>query len=145
PGPHPLPTRRSPDRQRGPAPDGRPLLPFNTCALIGPGLDASAASVYLEAADGSDLTRIATVPPGNAGLSMVIPMPPNEPARPVDRTRQLFSMVSYEVGQPGAVFDAGLPAMPITPEAKDDPTLTGAASRRLARQSRARGSANAVP
>lgn len=131
--------------QQGPAPDGRPLLPFNTCALIGPGLDASAASVYLEAADGSDLTRIATVPPGNAGLSMVIPMPPNEPARPVDRTRQLFSMVSYEVGQPGAVFDAGLPAMPITPEAKDDPTLTGAASRRLARQSRARGSANAVP
>src|SRR5690606_35726273 len=79
--------------QQGPAPDGRPLLPFNTCALIGPGLDASAASVYLEAADGSDLTRIATVPPGNAGLSMVIPMPPNEPARPVDRTRQLFSMV----------------------------------------------------
>ena len=40
--------------QQGSAPAGRSLLPFNTCALIGPGLDASASTVYLEAADGSD-------------------------------------------------------------------------------------------
>jgi hypothetical protein len=125
--------------QQASAPTGRPLLPLNTCALIGPGLDASALTVYLEAADGSDMTRIATVPQGNAGMNMIIPKAPAVPATPAERTLQLFSMVSYEVGQPGATFFAGRPAMPITPEAKDDLGLTGAARQRLARQARARG------
>jgi hypothetical protein len=125
--------------QQGPAPEGRPLLAFNTCALIGPGLDASASTVYLEAADGSDMTRVATVPPGNAGMSMVIPMAPIDATTAADRASQLFSLASYDVGQPGATFYADRPAMPITPEAKDDPGLTAAARKRLARQARARG------
>lgn len=125
--------------QQGSAPAGRSLLPFNTCALIGPGLDASASTVYLEAADGSDMTRIATVPPGNAGMSMVIPMAPTDPATAADRTLQLFSMASFGVGQPGATFYADRPGMPVTPEAKDDPELTAAARQRLARRARARG------
>lgn len=131
--------------QQGSAPDGRPLLSFNTCALIGPGLDASASTVYLEAADGSDMTRIATVPPGNAGMSMVIPMAPTDPVTAADRTLQLFSMASFGVGQPGATFYADRPGMPVTPEAKDDPQLTAVARQRLARRARACGALYADP
>ncbi|WP_168355872.1 hypothetical protein [Sphingomonas gei] len=129
--------------QQGSAPLGRPLLPLNTCALIGPGLDASASTVYLEAADGSDMKRIAIVPPGNAGTRMVIPMAPKIPVTSEDRAQQLYSIATYDVGQESATFYADRPGMPILPDAKDDPALTATARRRLARQARARSEAYA--
>jgi hypothetical protein len=125
--------------QQGSTPAGRPLLAFNSCALIGPGLDAAASTVYLEAADDSDMTRVATVPQGNAGISLVTPMAPQVPVTPADRTLQLYSIVSYSVGAAGQTFYANRPGMPITPEAKDDPNVSALAKRRLARQARARG------
>ena len=130
--------------QQGAAPDGRALLAFNTCALIGPGLDAAASSVYLEAADDSNIKRIASVPPGNAGISMVVPMAPIDPASPSERTQQLYSIATYGIGQVGATFHAERPGMPITPEAKDDPQFTAVARRRRARQARARGTCYAA-
>jgi len=107
--------------QQAPAPEGRPLLPFDTCAIVAPGLQPGTSSLYVEAADESDLVRTAVVPPGVIGFDLTLPRPQVEkgmtPAEEVQpKLRQLFSLSTYEVpktkGSPFVVPPVGLPAPP---------------------------------
>ncbi|WP_432973878.1 hypothetical protein [Dactylosporangium sp. CA-233914] len=93
-----------------PAPGGRPVRPYETCALIPAGLDPSVTALWLGAADDSAVTVEPVVPQGSAGFGVTLTPPdPNLPA-PTYRLRQLFSLVRYAI--PDAPFqlpDAGLP------------------------------------
>lgn len=126
--------------QQAVAPSGRPLLACNNCALVGAGLDASVHSLFVEAADDSETTLVPTVPQGNVGVTMTLPIPPADPVTPDDRTRSLFSVANYTLGGGSAVFVAPWPGVPMLPEAIEGVTKVGArAQSKSARQSRARG------
>jgi LysM repeat protein len=95
-------------------PPDRKLYSMNNCAVVLDNLDPSRMSVYVEATDGSDMTRIATVPPGMAGFEMSRKNASLEPQDPGQVTRSLASLLGFtftSVGDaPGPV--AGLPVGP---------------------------------
>lgn len=127
--------------QQAVAPEGRALLAFNNAALVGPGLDAAAQSLYVEATDGSDLVEVANVPPGHVGFSLTLPRPDaSHPDGTPPPTAPLFSLLTFEVGpQPGAVFHADRPGLPVTPQGSDGTATPLWQRRRLARRRRAAG------
>ncbi|MBL8297656.1 MAG: LysM peptidoglycan-binding domain-containing protein [Rhodanobacteraceae bacterium] len=133
--------------QQSLAPEGRPLLAFNNAALVGAGLDANAQALYVEAADLSDLTAVATVPPGHVGFNLTLPRPEDEhPAGTPPPTAPLFSLLSYQIGpEPGAVFHAARPGLPVTPQASDGMDAPAWQRRRALRRSRALGLATTPP
>ncbi|HEX4728206.1 MAG TPA: hypothetical protein VH298_10445, partial [Jatrophihabitans sp.] len=92
--------------QQQPAAGGRPLQPTDNCALIAAGLDATAQSLYLEAANPAEqpdeLVKQAVIPAGSGGITLVLPPAPDPDALPEAeraqaRARQLFSLLLAQV------------------------------------------------
>jgi hypothetical protein len=62
-----------PGSQQSPSPEsGRTLLKFNTCLLVGTGLDASINTLYAQSGDNTDLTTLSLVPAGSAGFTLLV-------------------------------------------------------------------------
>jgi LysM repeat protein len=134
-------------QQGAPAP-GRTLLPMNTCALVGPGLDASANSLYAEAADldaaPEELVSQALVPAGSVGMVLKLPraLPPSDlPAGATDddaaeaRLKSLYSLMRFALT--GTYTSPVAP--PVTPAAEDGTTLETWQRARALRRARLRG------
>jgi hypothetical protein len=104
-----------PGEQQQNAPDGRALLPVNTCVLAAATLDPAASSLFVEAAEDPETTVEPAVPPGTAGFTLTL-RNPGEGADAETRLRRLFSLARYAIpasdrGQ-FALADSGLPAGP---------------------------------
>lgn len=105
------------------APQGRPLLTFNNCALVAPGLDPATYALFVEAADDSALVALAAVPPGNIGFTLTLP----KPQQPVDswsaetQLQQLFSLATYAASAPFPIEQAGFPVGPQTEDGQHLP------------------------
>ncbi|HST63453.1 MAG TPA: LysM peptidoglycan-binding domain-containing protein [Longimicrobium sp.] len=127
------------DDRQAVAPAGRPLLPWENCALVGAGLESSAHALAVEAADGSEQVRQALVPPGSTGWTLTLPRPPaqSSPPDPQTQLQQLFSLAAWQV-QAAAPFSASQPALPVGPQAEDGEHLPLARRLTRARQARAR-------
>jgi LysM repeat protein len=134
-------------QQGAPAP-GRTLLPMNTCALVGPGLDASANSLYAEAADPAaapeELVSQALVPAGSVGMVLKLPraLPPSDlPAGATDddaaeaRLKSLYSLMRFALT--GTYTSPVAP--PVTPAAESGTTLEPWQRARALRRARLRG------
>jgi LysM repeat protein len=117
-------------QQAAPA-SGRTLLPMNTCALVGPGLDASAHALYAEAADPqaapAELVSHALVPPGSVGMVLKLPraMPASDlsadasdDAAAEARLKSLYSVMRFVLF--GTYTSPVAP--PVTPAADDGTT-----------------------
>jgi LysM domain len=110
--------------QQSSAPTGRKLLPFNTCALVGPGLDPSAHALFVEGyhdADhlNTDLITQALLPPGNIGFDLLMPRPQDAPDPVAEKEvalRKLYSALTFAipavVGSPYQMPPSGLPVPP---------------------------------
>lgn len=95
------------DQQGAPPPAGRQMLAIDNCALVAGGLDADAASIYLEADKATTIAgeRVlqALVPPGSVGVELTIPRPrapsseEGAPA-PQQALARLFSLLNAQVG-----------------------------------------------
>ncbi len=129
--------------QQQPAPGGRTLQPTDNCALVAAGLDASAQSLYLEAADPSahpeELVRQAVIPAGSGGITLVLPPAPDptglpDPAAAEARARQLFSLLLAEVS--GAYANKDGRSAPPAPPQHDDGTNRPAWQRHRVEQAR---------
>jgi LysM repeat protein len=136
--------------QQAPAPGGRALRGTDNCALVGPGLDATAHALYLEAHDvgqhPAELVRQAVVPPGSAGITLTIPRPPSpdnpqspdDPLSPADsaqaRLAQRFSLLTS--GLTGT-YQTARTAPPLPPLREDGSGLPQWARQRAVRAARA--------
>lgn len=130
--------------QQQPAPAGRRLQPTDNCALVAPGLDASAQALYLEAADPAshpeELVKQAIIPAGSGGITLVLPPAPDpdgltDPAAQAQaRARQLFSLLLAQVT--GAYADKDGRSAPPAPPQHDDGTNRAAWQRHRAEQAR---------
>lgn len=144
--------------QQAGAPSGRRLLVTDTCALVGPGLDALAGSLYLEAHDPQahpqELVRQAIVPPGTAGVTLTIPRAPS-PAAVVAagggegdddaeqaRLAQRFSLLATRLT---GTYEPPRAGPPQPPQREDGLGLPLWRRRRLARAERLAGTAPADP
>jgi hypothetical protein len=98
--------------QQGAAPAGRALLPINNTAVIAPGLDASVHALYVEAAEevATELVAAATVPPGNVGFTLTLPIPGSTTGE--GRLQTLFSLLTSRSTGTFAFEPSGLPATP---------------------------------
>jgi LysM repeat protein len=113
--------------QQSIAPDGRSLLPFNNCVLIGAGNEGTQLSVYIQSADTTDPSETITqalVPPGNVGFELLTPNPgiPESPSFSDKEIllKTLYSLMSFEVAQtPGSPFCARASGMPVLPNPSD--------------------------
>ena len=92
----------------------RPLLPIDTCALLGPNLDPGLTALFVESADGSETSVEPALPQGTVGVRLLLP-DPGEGDTPDELVRRLFSLISYAVPDDGrfALDQAGLPAGPL--------------------------------
>lgn len=100
----------------------RALLPFNTCALVADPLDASAAALFVEAGDGSETVRQATVSPGEAGFELTLDMPAVPDGEETKQTmlQQLYGLVGYQLVD-GAAFAGSNQGKPIGPQTGETP------------------------
>jgi LysM repeat protein len=116
-------------QSRAESPDRR-LYPFNNCALLDENIDLSRMTLFTWAADQSETTAAATLPPGAVGFRASRPNPELEPPSPEQRTRSLYSLLSFQA-QSDAFFhksNQGLPPGPME-EAPDPATLRRTPSR----------------
>lgn len=126
--------------------DGRALLPFNNCVLLGVGFDSSSYALFVESSDGSETSVQALVPPGNVGFELMTNNPSTQvgiqPEKEID-LQNLFSLLTFEVLQTvGSPFEATASGMPVMPEPSDGTALPPSEKQRLlrkARKSKARG------
>ncbi|MCU1723908.1 hypothetical protein, partial [Pseudomonas sp. 5P_5.1_Bac1] len=112
--------------QQALAPQGRPLLPFNTCALIAPGLDATIGTLYAEDHNEDDTQLQALVPAGSVGFSLTLEAPPEDtPSSAELQARRLFSLLGAAIpaiaGSPYVMPASGMPAPP-TPVEENAPS-----------------------
>jgi LysM repeat protein len=100
-----------------PAPQGRTLLPIDTCVLVGPWLDPAATALFLQAADDSQTSVQPGTAPGVAGFQLTLPNPEQDQSTQ-GRLRRLFSLLTYHQDPPTDAHDgfelpeSGLPAGP---------------------------------
>ncbi|WP_406511397.1 hypothetical protein OG851_03005 [Streptomyces sp. NBC_00161] len=119
------------DDRAEPAPGGRTLLPFDTCAVLAPGLDPSATALYVEAAEPGDETVIVpVVPQGLTGFTTTLPQPPDDDT-PEARVARLFSLLTYDAATP-----LGACGLPVPPADSDGTGLPAWHRDRLARARR---------
>ncbi|MGJ4953559.1 hypothetical protein [Bradyrhizobium sp. HKCCYLS20291] len=125
--------------QQVPAPSGRQLFAFNTCALVGAGLDASAHALFVEATDNSELVTQALAPPGTIGFTLGLPKPIQTQTRSADvQLKQLFSLLTYQLSPAtGSSFQSSRIGLPAGPQADDGLQLASWERQRLARWKRA--------
>lgn len=111
--------------QQAAAPEGRALLPFNTCALIAPGLDATLGTLYAEDHNEDDTLLQALVPAGSVGFSLTLEAPPEDTQSSAElQARRLFSLLGAAIpaseSSPYVMAASGMPAPP-TPVAANQP------------------------
>lgn len=125
------------DTRRQPAPNGRALLPIDTCALAGPSLDPGLTALFVESADGAETTVEPALPQGTVGVCMLVP-DPGDAETPDALVRRLFSLATYEIPADGrfALPRAGLPASPIEDDGLDLPLWLRERRERWARAGR---------
>jgi hypothetical protein len=122
--------------QQAAAPDGRPLLWFNNCAVVAPGLDPTVDALYVEASDNSDLVAAAAVPPGNIGFTLTVPKAQQQADwSALVHLQQLFSLATYTIS--GPLFQVPTCGFPVGPQADDGQNLPLWQRHRLARWRRA--------
>ncbi len=116
--------------QQALAPNGRSLLSFNNCALIGPGAYNAQLSFFMESAGSTDPAETvaqALVPPGNVGFELLTANPDaikDTLTDPVKLLRDLYSLLSFEVTQQtGSPFYAPPSGMPVMPDPSDGSKL----------------------
>ena len=111
--------------QQGLAPDGRTLLPFNNCALTGPGLDADYHALFIESAGSTDPSETvvqALVPPGNVGFTLLVeqPVQSGNVSEKEVQLKNLYSLLTFSVEQTGgSPFSAPASGMPVMPQPSD--------------------------
>ncbi|GLO12424.1 hypothetical protein PPUJ20028_10050 [Pseudomonas putida] len=111
--------------QQGAAPQGRSLLPFNTCALVAPGLDATIGTLYAEDHNEEDMILQALVPAGSVGFNLTLEAPPEAAESTAElQARRLFSLLGTQIparqDSPFSMAASGMPAPP-TPVERDAP------------------------
>jgi len=111
--------------QQASAPQGHSLLPFNTCALVAPGLDATIGTLYAEDHNEDDMLLQALVPAGSVGFNLTLDAPPEDGEGDAElQARRLFSLLGAQIpasgDSPFAMAASGMPAPP-TPVEKDAP------------------------
>lgn len=106
------------------APNGRSLLPFNNCALIGPEADSTQLTIYIESngsTDPSETVTQALVPPGNVGFEFLTQNP--DTITPDDKEKllkTLYSLMTYSVAaMEDSPFEASPSGMPVMPNPSD--------------------------
>lgn len=116
-------------QSRAESPDRR-LYPFNNCALLDENIDLSRMTLFTWAADQSDTEAAATLPPGAVGFRASRPNPELEPPSPEQRTRSLYSLLSFQA-QANTFFSKGNQGLPPGPmeEAPDPATVRRTPSR----------------
>ncbi|WP_405527290.1 hypothetical protein OG592_06250 [Streptomyces avidinii] len=121
------------DDRAEPAPGGRTLLPFDTCAVLAPGLDPSAHALYVEAAEpGAETVIVPVVPQGLTGFTTTLPQPPPpDDDSPEARVARLFSLLTYDAATP-----LGACGLPVPPADGDGTGLPAWHRDRLARARR---------
>jgi LysM repeat protein len=112
--------------QQSLAQNGRSLLPFNNCALIGTGVQSSQLSVFIQSAGSTDPSETITqalVPPGNVGFDLVTVNPATQSGTFDSKEillKTLYSLLSFEVAQTsGSPFYAPASGMPVLPDGFD--------------------------
>ncbi|MFK0258317.1 hypothetical protein [Streptomyces sp. NPDC090445] len=119
------------DDRADPAPGGRTLLPFDTCAVLAPGLDPSATALYVEAAEpGAETSIVPVVPQGLTGFTTTLAQPPDDDT-PEARVARLFSLLTYDAATP-----LGACGLPVPPADNDGTGLPAWHRDRLARARR---------
>ncbi|TNE28810.1 MAG: LysM peptidoglycan-binding domain-containing protein [Bacteroidetes bacterium] len=116
-----------PSTQQATAPQGRTLLPFNNCALIGAGLDTTGRTVFIESADGSETLTQALVPAGSVGFTFTTDNPETATGYTDQeiQLKNLYGMMSYSVAQvTGSYFVAEESWTPVLPKPTDNSSLT---------------------
>lgn len=114
--------------QQDVAPGGRRLLPFNNCALIGPGADSAQLSIYIESngsTDPSETVTQALVPPGSVGFEFLTKNPDTLTADDKETLlKTMYSLMTFSVAsQAGSPFEAPPSGMPVVPDPSDgDPS-----------------------
>jgi LysM repeat protein len=98
---------------RAKSPD-RNLYGFTNAVLVQDNIDAGQANIFTEAADNSDITKGATVPPGYVGFQLTRPNPESETPGPEQKTRSLYSLLSYRVVE-NDFFNGSPESLPIGP------------------------------
>ncbi len=100
----------------------RRLYPFTNCAVIGPGMDASASAVFVQAADGSENSVAASVNPGEIGFTFSLDRATDGSAADAQqRLRQEYSLLGYRMEENAAFAgsNVGLPVGPQTTPGQD--------------------------
>jgi LysM repeat protein len=102
--------------------NGRSLLPFNNCVLIGAGNENMQLSVFIQSAGSSDPSETVTqaiVPPGNVGFELLTANPETQSgsfAANEILLKTMYSLLSFEVAQTvGSPFYAAASGMPVLP------------------------------
>ena len=130
-------------RQQAAAPAGRTLLATDTCALVGPGLDAQRHALYAEAHapqdHPSELVRQAVLPPGTAGVELAIPRPPTPDGAPDPAQARLAQRFSLLLTALAGTYAARRLAPPLPPLRDDGSGLPLWRARRVARAARLAG------
>jgi hypothetical protein len=130
-------------RQQVAAPAGRTLLTTDTCALVGPGLDAQRHALYAEAHapqdHPSELVRQAVLPPGTAGVELAVPRPPAPDGAPDPAQARLAQRFSLLLTALAGTYAARRLAPPLPPLRDDGSGLPLWRARRVARAARLAG------
>lgn len=118
--------------QQDVASEGRTLLPFNNCALLGASVDSSLKSIFMESYDPTaegETTVQSIVPPGNVGFEFLTPNPESQddPTNPLVRALDLYSLMSFAIPEiTGSNFFAPPSGMPVVPAPSDGSKKTSA-------------------
>jgi hypothetical protein len=125
------------------ASDGRNLLPFNNCALIGTGVDSSSLSLFIQSAGSTEPAETvvqALVPPGNVGFALLTANPETLDGSYTDQEillKTFYSLLSFEVLQiTGSPFYAPASGMPVLPDPTDGSTAQPWEKARASRKAR---------
>jgi len=121
-----------------PAPQGRAMPPYANCVLVAAGLDPAAQSLWIEAADDSDLTAVGVLPAGNVGFELTMPKPTGDETSQKADIADLYSLLTAQLGSDGDVFYAADQTPPLTPSVIEAGGVPSWKKRRMQRRARAR-------
>lgn len=105
----------------------RTLYPFHNCAVVLDNIDPDHANLFAEATDQSDMTEVATVPPGNIGFTLTRTNASQQPPSSTQITQALFNLLGY--GLPSAAnpffgeVAEGFPTGPTQPTDDEDESV----------------------
>jgi LysM repeat protein len=99
----------------------RNIFAFNNCAVVGDGVDPGSVALFAEAKADAELTRVATVPPGQVGFTLDITSPGTAPPTTAQAAlQQLYSLMGYQLADTTA-FKPSSEGQPLGPQVKEEP------------------------